>query len=98
MTDGHKAPTISTIICSLIALLVLLAPFGATARASQTSDSAASNSQLLKSEEVDQLVAPIALYPDSLLAEVLMASAYPTDVVQAERVGWNLTRTSREIS
>src|SRR5262249_14255463 len=40
---------------------------------------------LLKPEELDQLLAPIALYPDPLLAEVLMASAYPLDIVQAER-------------
>ena len=31
------------------------------------------------------MLAPIALYPDPLLAEVLMASTYPLDVVQAER-------------
>ena len=66
-------------------VLLLMAPIGAMAATSQTSDSAASNSQLLKPEQLDQLVAPIALYPDSLLAEVLMASAYPTDIVQAER-------------
>ena len=66
-------------------LLLLMAPIGAMAATSQTSDSAASNSQLLKPEQLDQLVAPIALYPDSLLAEVLMASASPTDIVQAER-------------
>jgi len=41
--------------------------------------------QLLKAEELDQLVAPIALYPDALLAEVLMASTYPLEVVQADR-------------
>src|SRR5215467_9883871 len=40
---------------------------------------------LLKPAELDQLVAPIALYPDPLLAEVLMASTYPLDVVEAER-------------
>jgi hypothetical protein len=44
-----------------------------------------SNQQLLKSEELDALVAPIALYPDALLAQVLMASTYPLEVVQAER-------------
>src|SRR5688500_7556555 len=38
----------------------------------------------LKVEEVEQVVAPIALYPDSLLAQVLMASTYPLEVVQAE--------------
>ncbi len=41
--------------------------------------------QLLKGEELDQLVAPIALYPDTLLAEVLIASTYPLEVVQADR-------------
>ena len=36
-------------------------------------------------EELDQMLAPIALYPDSLLAQILMASTYPLEVVQAER-------------
>jgi hypothetical protein len=38
-----------------------------------------------KQEELDQLVAPIALYPDSLVAQILMASTYPLEVVQAAR-------------
>lgn len=38
-----------------------------------------------KSEELDQMLAPIALYPDSLLAQVLMASTYPLEVVAADR-------------
>lgn len=36
-----------------------------------------------KAEELDQMLAPVALYPDSLLAQVLMASTYPADVVEA---------------
>ena len=36
-------------------------------------------------QELEALVAPIALYPDTLLAEVLMASTYPLEVVQADR-------------
>jgi hypothetical protein len=39
----------------------------------------------LKPAELDALVAPIALYPDALLANVLMASTYPLEVVRAER-------------
>jgi hypothetical protein len=39
----------------------------------------------LTPEQLDQLCAPIALYPDALLAQVLMASAYPLDVVAADR-------------
>jgi len=38
-----------------------------------------------KAEEIEQLVAPIALYPDALLAQVLMASTYPLEVVLAAR-------------
>ncbi|HEY7675998.1 MAG TPA: DUF3300 domain-containing protein, partial [Candidatus Methylomirabilis sp.] len=36
-------------------------------------------------EELEQLVAPIALYPDPLLAQIFMASTYPLEVVQADR-------------
>jgi hypothetical protein len=36
-------------------------------------------------EELDQMLAPIALYPDSLLAQMLMAATYPVEVVQADR-------------
>ena len=38
-----------------------------------------------KQEELDQILAPIALYPDSLIAQILMASTFPLEVVQAER-------------
>jgi hypothetical protein len=41
--------------------------------------------QLLDAGQLDQLVAPIALYPDPLVAQVLMASTYPLEVVQADR-------------
>jgi hypothetical protein len=40
---------------------------------------------LLKPEQLDALVAPIALYPDELLANVLAASTYPLEAVQADR-------------
>ena len=40
---------------------------------------------MLDAGQLDQLVAPIALYPDPLLAQVLMASTYPLEVVQADR-------------
>jgi hypothetical protein len=39
----------------------------------------------LTKEQLEQLAAPIALYPDSLLAQVFMASTYPLEVVQAAR-------------
>lgn len=36
-------------------------------------------------EELTQMLAPIALYPDSLLSDILMASTYPIEIVEAER-------------
>ncbi len=37
-------------------------------------------------DELDALVAPIALYPDSLLAQVFVAATYPLDVIKADRI------------
>jgi Protein of unknown function (DUF3300) len=36
-------------------------------------------------QQLDQLVAPIALYPDSLVAQVLAASTFPDQIVEADR-------------
>ena len=61
--------------------LVWCVPLGAMAQQPVS----APTQPLLKPAELDQLVAPIALYPDALLSEVLIASTYPLEVVQAER-------------
>ena len=61
--------------------LFLLTPFSGMAQSAATS----AGEPLLKPGELDALLAPIALYPDTLLAELLMASTYPLEVVQAER-------------
>src|SRR5688500_5549457 len=70
-----------TFLAPILASLLMLT---LDARA-QNSPPAATSSQLLKLEELNQLVAPIALDPDTLLASVLMASTYPLEVVQADR-------------
>ena len=36
-------------------------------------------------EQLQRLVAPIALYPDSLVAQILAASTFPEEVVEADR-------------
>ena len=71
---------------SIIAAFILTVLQVAIAHAQTPAESTSAQSgQLLKAEELDQLVSPIALYPDALLAEVLMASTYPLEVVQADR-------------
>lgn len=67
-----------TIVFAISLTLLLLAPQGVIAQSEGGEKS-------FKQEELDQLLAPIALYPDSLLAQILMASTYPLEVVQADR-------------
>ena len=64
----------------LIGFLILLMaiPAGALAQGSGTGPT-------FRQEELDQMLAPIALYPDSLLAQILVAATYPLQVVQADR-------------
>ena len=40
---------------------------------------------LFTQQELDQMLAPLALYPDSLLSQILMASTYPLEIVEAAR-------------
>jgi hypothetical protein len=47
--------------------------------------SAPAQDELLKPGEIDALLSPIALYPDALVAQVLMAATYPLEVIQASR-------------
>ena len=72
----------------LIAIICVaaLAP-GSTALAATQEQPPASNSQaaMLPSEQLDSLVAPIALYPDPFLAQVLAASTYPLEVIQLQQ-------------
>jgi len=48
-------------------------------------DTGETSSASFSREQLDQIVAPIALYPDDLVAQILMASTYPLEVVQADR-------------
>lgn len=73
-----------TRIWLIAALLVIPATALAQAPAAPAAPPGAAE-QLLKPEQLDALVAPIALYPDPLLSLVLMASTYPLEIVQAER-------------
>ena len=56
---------------------LVIVPFGRAQDAAQPAP--------FKKEEIEQLVAPIALYPDALVAQILMASTYPLEIVTAAR-------------
>jgi hypothetical protein len=48
-------------------------------------DESQAPAQSLSAEDLEQLLAPIALYPDSLLAQILAASTYPAEVAIADQ-------------
>jgi hypothetical protein len=51
----------------------------------QTTPPAAQAPAGQSAEQLEQLVAPIALYPDALVAQILAGSTYPTQIVEADR-------------
>ena len=54
--------------------------------AAHDGDAAAPAPALASEEELDRLVAPVALYPDALLAQVLVAATYPLQVAKADQL------------
>ncbi|MBS5849105.1 MAG: DUF3300 domain-containing protein, partial [Pseudomonas putida] len=50
-------------------------------------DTVAAKTPVFTQEQLDQMLAPVALYPDPLLAQVLMAATYPGQV--SEAVAWS---------
>ena len=66
-------------------LLVVTAPAGFASQTDQAGDQPSTAVVEQTPEQIQQLVAPIALYPDELVAEALAAATYPTQVVEADR-------------
>jgi hypothetical protein len=66
----------SAALAVVLLLVVTVPPYGGA----QPTGPAA-----FKQEELEQMLAPIALYPDALLSQIFMASTYPLEVVQADR-------------
>jgi hypothetical protein len=57
-------------------LVAALRPRGAAAQ---------TDNPKFKPEELDQMLASVALYPDALLSQLLMAAGYPLEIVEAAR-------------
>jgi uncharacterized membrane protein YgcG len=74
---GIEMNGLTRVIVAWACAAVMLTPL---VRAQDTAQTAS-----FKKEEIEQLVAPIALYPDALVAQILMASTYPLEIVSAAR-------------
>jgi len=63
-----------------LAIIGMLLALGSSLQAQSTS-----TKKPFKEEELAALLAPVALYPDKVIAQILMASTYPLEVVEANR-------------
>lgn len=68
-----------------VALLAMIVLSTITPTAFPQEQTATASAPPYDAAQLDQLLAPIALYPDALLAQILMASTYPLEVVEAAR-------------
>jgi Protein of unknown function (DUF3300) len=71
-----------------VSLLLATGTFGAvdmSARQAQPQDVAEQPAPRIPNDQLDSLVAPIALYPDPLLSQVLVASTYPLELIQLQQ-------------
>src|SRR5271156_5574665 len=93
-TQGRKKPTITlgggvagNFMRLLASSLILNAtfPFNALAQTPPAATTQPATAQPFNAEQLDALVASIALYPDDLLTQLLMASTFPLEVVAAAR-------------
>ena len=77
----HKLRELTALVC-----IVLLVPGNALAVQTQQPATPADQPAVkLPPEQLDSLVAPIALYPDPLLSQTLVASTYPLEVIQLKQ-------------
>lgn len=76
-------------ICAALIYASFLAPASSLVRAQNNSQPAPAQEQTaavqISPEQLDALVAPIALYPDPLLSQTLVASTYPLEIVQLQQ-------------
>ena len=79
---GVASSRLTAVVCSLL----LLTGNEASARPQPTQAGAQQDAGAkIPNDQLDSLVAPIALYPDPLLAQVLAASTYPLEIMQLQQ-------------
>ena len=75
---------LTAVMCSIVLLPGTL-PATQSQPVSQQASAPAEEAPKVPNDQLDSLVAPIALYPDPLLAQVLAASTYPLEIVQLQQ-------------
>ena len=77
MTTNARKTILATLLAAMAVTPLAVAPVHAQQQAQAP--------RVYTQAELDQMLAPVALYPDELLSQVLMAATYPIEVVEAAR-------------
>ncbi|WP_353073387.1 DUF3300 domain-containing protein [Tunturiibacter gelidoferens] len=86
LRESPSFGSIRGVIAVLCVLLLLPGDLATYAQSSPQQDSPPEQAAAkIPNDQLDSLVAPIALYPDPLLAQVLAASTYPLEIVQLQQ-------------
>jgi hypothetical protein len=91
--------TSSKIIALFLAWTLMAASVATESFASPAQGSTPAQTGAPSAERLEQLLAPIALYPDALVAQILAGSTYPTQIVEADRwMGQNSTLQGEDLA
>jgi hypothetical protein len=82
---GRSLATLRRMLTALTCAAVVIGTTPAPLHAQPAPPSQTDQAEGYSAEQLDALLAPIALYPDELLTQVLMASVYPLEIVDAAR-------------
>src|SRR5271170_2360128 len=78
------ARQLTAVVCSFL-LIPSVPPAAASGRIQDPPAAADEPAPKIPNDQLDSLVAPIALYPDPLLTQVLVASTYPLEIIQLQQ-------------
>ena len=84
-SGGAKPPATTAAAAPAAAPAATTAATSPTATTAATAAAPSAAKEGFSKDQLEQLVAPIALYSDSLLMQILMAATYPLEIVQADR-------------
>jgi hypothetical protein len=80
-----RLPALRHLLSAITCAAVVIGTTPAPLRAQPAPPAQTAEAEGYSAEQLDSLLAPIALYPDELLTQVLMAAVYPLEVVEAAR-------------
>src|ERR1700746_2031283 len=76
---------LTAIVCAILLIPGTASTTAPTDMGAEQSGAPEEQAAKIPNDQLDSLVAPIALYPDPLLAQVLAASTYPLEIMQLQQ-------------